>query len=181
MDFFTNNESLKFPFGKRVIHNIKEAYMNSENTNWGQIVTGVVIKNGKVLLARHTYGSGKDMLIIPGGYVNFGETPQEALKREFMEETKIEVEPLDIIGIRFNLHDWYIAFRAKYISGDPTSDSNENSEVLWLDVKEALSRIDVAELTKKLILSAVSEENGLYYNKEYEGNEKYAPNSLYCL
>ena len=42
--------------------------MNDENTNWGQSVAGVVMKDNKVLLARHTYGNG--MLIIPGGYVN---------------------------------------------------------------------------------------------------------------
>lgn len=154
--------------------------MNSENTNWGQSVTGVVVRNEKVLLARHTYGSGKNMLIIPGGYVNVGETPQEALKREFMEETKVEVEAKEIIGIRFNMHDWYIAFRAEYISGEPETDNNENSEVLWLDIEEALSRDDVPELTKKLIASAVSEKNGLYY-KEYEGNKKHAPYSLYCV
>ncbi|MBQ6786714.1 MAG: NUDIX hydrolase [Lachnospiraceae bacterium] len=154
--------------------------MSNENTNWGQSVTGVVINNGKVLLARHTYGSGKDMLIIPEGYVNFGETPQEALKREFMEETKIEVEAVDIIGIRFNMHDWYIAFRAKYISGEAASDNDENSEVLWLDIEEALARDDVPELTKKLIESAVSEEGGLQY-KEYEGSKKHAPYSLYCM
>lgn len=88
------------------------------------------------------------MLIIPGGYVNFEESPQEALKREFMEETGIEVEAADMIGIRFNTHDWYIAFRADYISGEPTTDHDENSEVLWLDIEEALSRGDVPELTK---------------------------------
>ena len=53
--------------------------MSSESTNWGQSVAGVVIKDNKVLLARHTYGSGKGRLIIPGGYVNYGETPQQAL------------------------------------------------------------------------------------------------------
>ena len=46
------------------------------NTNWSQSVAGVCIKDGKVLLARHTYGNGKGMLIIPGGYVQFGEIPQ---------------------------------------------------------------------------------------------------------
>lgn len=154
--------------------------MNNENTNWGQSVTGVVIKNGKVLLARHTYGSGNNMLIIPGGYVNFGETPQEALKREFMEETQIEVEAREIIGIRFNMHDWYIVFRADYLSGEPLSDHDENSEVLWLDVEEALSKPDVPDLTKNLIASAVSGNRGLYY-KEYDGNKKHAPYSLYCI
>ena len=29
--------------------------MENGTTNWGQSVTGVVIKNNKVLLARHTY------------------------------------------------------------------------------------------------------------------------------
>ena len=154
--------------------------MSNENTNWGQSVTGIVIKDGKVLLARHTYGGGQGKLIIPGGYVNVGETPQEALMREYMEETQVVIVPKDIIGIRFNMHDWYIAFRAEYVSGDPTSDHNENSEVVWMDVDEALCRDDVPELTKKLILSAVSKRDGLGY-KEYQANTKHAPYSLYCI
>ncbi|MBQ8586520.1 MAG: NUDIX hydrolase [Oscillospiraceae bacterium] len=154
--------------------------MGNENTNWGQSVTGVVIKDDKVLLARHTYGDGRGMLIIPGGYVNIGETPQEALVREYMEETQIEVKPKDIIGIRFNMHDWYIIFSAEYVSGDARSDSDENSEVLWIDVNDALSRNDVPELTKILIKSAITKDRGLIY-KDYQGNTKYAPYSLYCV
>ena len=152
--------------------------MNNEKTNWGQSVTGVVIKDGKVLLARHTYGLGTGKLIIPGGYVNFGETPQDALIREFMEETHITVKPLNIIGIRFNMKDWYIAFRAEYVSGEAYSDNDENSEVLWVDVQEALQRDDVPDLTKKLIQSAISKKKGLEYS-EYQGSTKHAPNSLY--
>ena len=52
------------------------------NTNWTQAVAGVCICDGKVLLARHTYGNGNGMLIIPGGYVKFGETPADALSDE---------------------------------------------------------------------------------------------------
>lgn len=33
----------------------------ADGTNWGQSVAGVVIKENKVLLARHTYGNGKGM------------------------------------------------------------------------------------------------------------------------
>ncbi|MBQ8524934.1 MAG: NUDIX hydrolase [Clostridia bacterium] len=154
--------------------------MGNENTNYGQSVTGVVIKDGKVLLARHTYGGGKGMLIVPGGYVNFGETPQQALIREYLEETNIEVKPTSIIGIRFNMHDWYVAFRAEYVSGTAKSDNDENSEVLWMDVDTALTRDDVPELTKKLIRGAISLENGLIFT-EYEGNPKHSPSSLYCI
>ena len=151
-----------------------------EQTNWGQSVTGVVIHRGRVLLARHTYGGGAGKLIIPGGYVNMGETPQQALKREFLEETGVQVEPGEIIGIRFNMKDWYIAFRVEYICGEPVSDHRENSQVLWLAVEEALTREDVPELTKKLIASAASGVPGLRY-EAYEANTRHAPYSLYCL
>ncbi len=155
--------------------------MGNENTNWCQSVTGVVFRQGKVLLARHTYGSGMGMLIVPGGYVEFGETPQEALIREFMEETNIVVKPLDIIAVRFNTHDWYVAFRAEYISGDAHSDNDENSEVLWMDIDEALNREDVPELTKRLISAALMEKDGLQQQTDYEGKPKHAPHMLYSV
>lgn len=152
--------------------------MNSDNTNWGQSVAAVVINDDKVLLARHTYGSGKGMLIIPGGYVNYGETPQQALKREFAEETGIEVEPKNIIGIRFNMHDWYVVFYAEYISGKERSDNDENSEVIWLDVNKALSSDDVPELTKRMIESANANHCGLQQG-DYSTSTNHAPASLY--
>ncbi len=151
-----------------------------ENTNWGQSVTGIVIRQGKVLLARHTYGTGKGKLIVPGGYVKIGETPQDALKREFLEETGIVVEPKEIIAIRFNSHDWYIAFRAEYISGEAVSDHDENDEVLWMETGEALLRDDVPDLTKKLIQCALSESVGLV-PLPYQGNPKNGKGNLYGI
>ena len=154
--------------------------MNTEDTIWNQSVAAVVINNGKVLLARHTYGNGKGKLIIPGGYVNKNEAPQDALKREYLEETGVIVEPKNIIGIRFNAHDWYIVFRADYVSGEAVSDNDENSEVLWIDTDEALTRDDVPDLTKKMIASAVSDSAGLQLTV-YNTTGKHEPSSLYSL
>lgn len=125
--------------------------MENGNTNWSQSVTGVVIKDGRVLLARHTYGAGKGLLIVPGGYLNYGEMPRDALIREYLEETGVLIEPKELIGMRFNARDWYAAFRAEYVSGEAHSDNDENSETVWLAVEEALTRDDVPDLTKKLI------------------------------
>ncbi len=154
--------------------------MKHENTNWGQSVTGVVIREGKVLLTRHTYGPGKGRLIVPGGYVEQGETPQAAMKREILEETGILAEPEEIIGIRFNTHDWYVAFRARYVDGWARSDGDENSEVLWMDADEALEREDVPDLTKKLIQSARNPGRGLELTP-FQSGEKWAPYSLYGI
>lgn len=152
--------------------------MENGNTNWCQSVTAVVIQDNKVLLGRHTYGAGRGKLIVPGGYVNVGESPQEAVKREYLEETGIVIEPKDIIGIRFNSHDWYVAFTADYISGQPKSDHDENSEVVWLDVQEALTHDDVPELTKKLIESALNHNPSLK-RTAFHSSENNSPYSLY--
>ena len=126
------------------------------NTNWSQSVAGVCLKDGKVLLARHTYGKAKGMLIIPGGYVQFGEIPQETLVREYMEETGVTVKAGKLLAMRFSDKDWYAVFEAEYIEGEPRSDGDENSEVIWMPVEEALKDETVPELTKIMIEKAVT-------------------------
>ena len=127
-----------------------------EKTNWSQSVGGVCIRDGKVLLARHTYGTGKGMFIIPGGYVNFGEIPEETLIREYQEETGIIVKAGKLIGMRFSAKDWYAVFEAIYVEGEARSDGDENDQVVWMDPQEALANESVPELTKKMISCVVS-------------------------
>ena len=128
------------------------------STNWSQSVAGVCLKDGKVLLARHTYGNGNGKLIIPGGYVQFGEIPEETLIREYLEETGIRVKAGKLLGIRFSAKDWYAVFAAEYIEGEARSDGDENSEVVWMDVDEALKDDTVPGLTKTMIETALKGE-----------------------
>ena len=127
------------------------------STNWSQSVAGVCLKEGKVLLARHTYGSGNGKLIIPGGYVKFGEVPEETLVRDYLEETGVRVKAGRLLGIRFSAKDWYAVFAAEYVEGEARSDGDENSEVVWLDVGEALKDETVPGLTKTMIEQALKE------------------------
>ena len=120
-------------------------------TDFTRSVTAVVFKEGKVLLGRHTYGNGKGLLIVPGGYIMQGEDPRTAVKREYLEETGVVIEPKEVIAIRFREKDWYVAFSADYLSGEARSDEDENDLVVWMDIEEALSREDVPGLTKELI------------------------------
>ena len=132
------------------------AEANLEKTNWSQSVGGVCLRDGKVLLARHTYGVGKGMFIIPGGYVDFGETPEETLVREYQEETGITVKAGKLLGMRFSAKDWYAVFEAIYIEGEARSDGDENDQVVWMDINEALANESVPVLTKKMISCAIS-------------------------
>ncbi len=151
-----------------------------ERTNWCQSVGGVLLHDNRVLLTRHTYGPGKGKLIIPGGYVLKGESPEQALVREFLEETGIGVQPLGLLGVRFNPKDWYVVFLAAYRDGVPRSDGDENSEVLWMDAKQALLHGDVPDLSKLLIRRAV-ENGGLFRSTPYRSSIKADFTSLYTL
>lgn len=57
------------------------------------VVAAIIIKDHKLFATQRGYGEFKDGWEFPGGKVESGETPQEALKREIREElaTKIEV------------------------------------------------------------------------------------------
>lgn len=64
-------------------------------------VRAVVLDGGgRVLLVRHGYVSGWHF---PGGGVEPGETCEQALKRELMEETRVAIEgPARLHGLFFN-------------------------------------------------------------------------------
>lgn len=130
---------------------------NEKDNDWGKSAAAVVIKDGKVLLVRHTYGAGKGLLIIPGGYIRKGELPDAACEREVLEETGVTIKAEKLIGVRFSDKDWYIVFTASYVSGEARSDNDENSEAVWIDAYEATERDDVPDLTRIMIRSALKE------------------------
>ncbi|HSW80700.1 MAG TPA: NUDIX domain-containing protein [Candidatus Saccharimonadales bacterium] len=54
---------------------------------------GVLVKNHKTLV---NSSRGKEYFITPGGKIEAGETPRQALARELMEEFQIEVDEADM-------------------------------------------------------------------------------------
>lgn len=53
-------------------------------------VSAVIVKDGKVLLI-HRKKEGKEYWVFPGGGIEEGESPEEAVKREVKEETSLDV------------------------------------------------------------------------------------------
>jgi len=124
--------------------------MNAEEkgTNWNYAASGVVIRDGKVLLVRHTYGGAKGKLLIPGGYCEAGELPEAAAIRECLEETGVKASVVSLLAIRFSAEVWYPVFIMKYESGEPVSDGVENSEALFMDIDEAINHPDITNMTR---------------------------------
>ncbi len=134
-------------------------------------VCGIVEKEGKILFVRHTYGTAKDRILLPGGYVMQGELPTSAVEREILEETGVKAEAKSILAMQFKPEQWCVVFVMEYVSGVPESDGMENSEVLLLTAQEAIARTDITNMSREII--------ELYKDKNYAALEKnkYIPES----
>lgn len=57
-----------------------------------RVVAAIIIHNHQVFATQRGYGEFKDGWEFPGGKIEAGETPQEALTREIKEELDVEIE-----------------------------------------------------------------------------------------
>ena len=132
--------------------------------------------NRKAFLKAPPHKRSAEDQLIPGGYVEFGETPGETLTREFQEETGVTVKAGKLFGMRFSAKDWYAVFEAEYVEGEARSDGDENDKVVWMDIEKALADETVPDLTKKMIRCAVSGEGfGLIpYESKTPGRNLYS-------
>ena len=57
-----------------------------------EVVAAIIIRDGKLFATQRGYGEWKDWWEFPGGKIETGEAPQDALKREIREELATEIE-----------------------------------------------------------------------------------------
>lgn len=137
----------------------KNKKTNSNNKSFA--VCGIVEIDNKILLVRHTYGTAKDRILLPGGYVKESELPTTAIEREIFEETSVVCRAKNLYSMQFKSEQWCAVFTAVYVSGEPKSDGYENSEVLLLSVDEALLRDDLTNMSREILKSYKENKNGL--------------------
>ncbi|MCE5248946.1 NUDIX hydrolase [bacterium] len=98
--------------------------------------TLVLLDTGRVLLTLRAQEPYKGMWCLPGGFVEWGETPEEGAKRELLEETGLHGEQLSMVGVynsMANLHAILIGFIVTRWSGEITP-GDDAAEVRWFDL-----------------------------------------------
>ena len=55
--------------------------------------------DGRIILLRRGFDPGKGLWTFPGGFVDLGESVEDAARRETMEELEIEVELGPVVGV----------------------------------------------------------------------------------
>jgi 8-oxo-dGTP pyrophosphatase MutT (NUDIX family) len=112
-------------------------------------------ERGRILLVQHVEGRWQ----LPGGAVDPGEPPAEALRRECLEEAGVVVEPTAILGafggpeyqIRYSNGDeaGYVVtvFELRYVDGEPAPSDDETQAVGWF-APEELDGLEIAPSTR---------------------------------
>ncbi len=126
------------------------------------VVSAVIEHDGKYLFIQENHLPDKGKWNLPGGKLDMGEDPREAVVREVHEEAGLTFKPTHIVGIhsvrRFDVpgteagvHVLRIAFggtvsgEVRHGVGDGTEDEPEIANHQWLTVEE-LQALDIATI-----------------------------------
>ena len=114
-------------------------YANSQPT------ASAVVRSddGRLLLARRAGPPDEGKWDLPGGFLEEGEHPLDAVVRELREETGLEIEPLELIAVEMDVYgdgDYAPAtlnlyWTARVVSGDPEP-ADDVSELRWFRPEE---------------------------------------------
>ena len=124
---------------------------------------GVVIKDGKVLLMFRR-NERWEYYVFPGGGVDDGETPEQAVVRELLEETSVEVRVKNLfIHFDDDKGSEHFMYLCEYISGEPKLDDsssekkkmlsgNQYYEPMWVEINKLSGMTVFPVETKNLII-----------------------------
>ena len=62
-----------------------------------EVVAAIILRDGQVFATQRGYGEFQGWWEFPGGKIESGESPKEALKREIREELDAEIEVGDLL------------------------------------------------------------------------------------
>lgn len=123
-------------------------------------VGAVILDAGRVLLVRRGHAPMKGEWSLPGGALEVGETLAEGVKREVLEETGLEVEPLAMVDVvdriardeagRVQFHYVLVDYLCR-VTGGAAACASDAVGLRWA----AMDELDeVAEFTREVILKA---------------------------
>ncbi len=116
------------------------------------VVCAVIRKDDKIFATQRGYGEFKDGWEFPGGKIEPGETPQQALKREIHEELDTEINVGDQIEtVEYDYPEFHLSMQCYWcnvVSGKLTLLEAEDAR--WL-TKDTIESVDWLPADKELV------------------------------
>ncbi len=103
-----------------------------------RVVAAVIRDGSRIFATQRGYGNYKDWWEFPGGKIEAGETPEQALKREIEEELDTEIKVGDFIDtIEYDYPEFHLSmdcFWCEIVEGEPKLLEAEAAK--WLKKEE---------------------------------------------
>ena len=125
-----------------------------------KVVAAIIVENGKIFATQRGYGEFKGGWEFPGGKIEPGETPEEALKREIKEELDTEIEVIELFDtVEYDYPDFHLSmdcYICKILSGDLVL--KEHKASTWV-TKDTIRNLDWLPADRDLILSIAESDD----------------------
>ncbi|HEX9896207.1 MAG TPA: NUDIX hydrolase [Dehalococcoidales bacterium] len=126
-------------------------------------VGALILKERRMLLVKRSKEPSKGLWSIPGGRLELGETIEEAVKREVLEECGVQIDIVRILDVmdnilrdddgRISYHFVLIDVLANYLSGEPKAESDAE-ECRWV-TPAGLANLDMNPRLRAVIMRAI--------------------------
>ena len=128
--------------------------------------------NKMVMIYQYRHGTEEVTLEIPGGMVDAGERPEEAGRRELLEETGFEADEISLIGMvhpnpaYFDNKQYTVLARGVRQVASQSLDTHEDIHVAVYSLEEVSNMVREGKITHGLVI------NALFWYREREIEER---------
>jgi ADP-ribose pyrophosphatase YjhB (NUDIX family) len=122
---------------------------------------GILERDGRVLLARRANEPRRGYWDLPGGFLHETEDPIDGLRREFREETGLEIEPVELLRIDVEPYAGRHVFSVTWIvrgEGEPVA-ADDVAELRWFARDELPAEMAFPGQDKVLLAWAMRQQN----------------------
>ena len=130
------------------------------------VVAAIIVHDNKILATQRGYGEFEGGWEFPGGKIEDGETPQQALVREIDEELGVKIVVGDLLTTEeFDYPEFHLSMKCYMCGIDPKSDGivlKEHEDSKWLK-KDDLDLVDWLPADREVVevLKRHAGEHGL--------------------
>ena len=122
-----------------------------------EVVAAIILRDGKLFATQRGYGEWKDWWEFPGGKIEPGEDPEDALKREIREELATEIEVGELLStVEYDYPKFHLTmhcYMCKVVSGNLVLLEHEAAKWLCRNELDSVNWLPAdVEVIRKLVL-----------------------------